>query len=842
MVGRTPSPSRCRREPWCHGTAPHTRDFGVHDHECHVWPLEQGGRFVLVCVEGVFSKPAFFTKRFLIWQLAQGPMLALASASLAAPAGSKHTNAPECSQPAEESHGCSWPSNVHGYALIVKYGAKIEIEESNMGVAVGGQMYSEKDKLTIGSDKSAATSFVDSTEDYDSPAGWRWMSGICKSTGIPFNWTHFETMASNAVPSGDCNGRRVLVVDQGGEYDTTGADANEYSVDDFKCEDGSLPLTDEGSKTLVIFKGAGSVTLTRGDSDAAGCDDLCAEFGPTVLAPFAHVQLDGFVGHVDGRIIARSLGSTGTYEGVSLHGNGFTEDPTCDATKSDEASLEYVPPAEDAEPADPQAPASHPKGFAVDDSAVPTTAAGIPLAPAYVHVDFDASASAPGAVALAVPAAKGGQFSVPPEKTEAGVPLAPAYVHVIFDADTFDSMAGGAAADASAADAEAPAPAADTDAPRWWAAGAVAPAPGADAVPPVPMIAKGAAPPVPVIAAGAAPPVPEIAADAAPSVPAADAPAPAADAVAPAPAAGAEPVLPVTKANAAAPAADEVAPAPAADEAAPEPAADAVAPAPADDAAAALEAPAKADPVYDDPFITALSGTSYFMQGVGAFDYAKVGNVRVQVYMCPFAPCDEKMKANGECLTYISFLAVKTNEHTAVLRGVGKSQLTVDGNPVQEYDSHGLSIMNLRKGLGDPALRTNHNDDRDCRRANGDDACSSKGWSIVTPEMTLTVGVAGPFEQGWLNEEVSDRSFTLEASHVANPEQVQGLLNLDAAVPGLAATTLLPEQTEPTKVMNVAQQGVIFSSVLMSAAGAQCGTASPLNLLPKTTPKEEVAP
>ena len=225
------------------------------------------------------------------------------------------------------------------------------------------------------------------------------------------------------------------------------------------------------------------------------------------------------------------------------------------------------------------------------------------------------------------------------------------------------------------------------------------------------------------------------------------------------------------------------------------------------------------------------------MQGVGAFDYAKVGTVQVQVYLCPFAPCDEKMQANGECLTYISLLAVKTPEHTAELRGASnsQSQLSVDGNPVPEFDSRGLSIMSLRNGHVDPSQRTNHNDDHACRQAKGDGSCTSGGWSIVTPEMRLTVGMSGPFEQGWLKEEVSDRIFSLEASQVVHPEQVEGLLNLDATATGPAGATLLPEQTVPMQVQNVAENEVIFSSVLMLAAGAECGAASPVNLLPKNT-------
>ena len=64
------------------------------------------------------------------------------------------------------------------------------------------------------------------------------------------------------------------------------------------------------------------------------------------------------------------------------------------------------------------------------------------------------------------------------------------------------------------------------------------------------------------------------------------------------------------------------------------------------------------------------------MHGTGVYDYASSGDVESQVYLCPFAPCTEKMMAKGECLTFIQAVAVKTPKHNLVFRS---DSLYVDG-------------------------------------------------------------------------------------------------------------------------------------------------------------------
>ena len=61
--------------------------------------------------------------------------------------------------------------------------------------------------------------------------------------------------------------------------------------------------------------------------------------------------------------------------------------------------------------------------------------------------------------------------------------------------------------------------------------------------------------------------------------------------------------------------------------------------------------------------------------------------------------------------------------------------------------------------------------------------CSSNQWTLTTPEVVISVGVIGPFEEGYLREEVSTRTFNLDVQPVgkaaASPAIVQGIINGD---------------------------------------------------------------
>jgi hypothetical protein len=191
---------------------------------------------------------------------------------------------------------------------------------------------------------------------------------------------------------------------------------------------------------------------------------------------------------------------------------------------------------------------------------------------------------------------------------------------------------------------------------------------------------------------------------------------------------------------------------------------------------------------YDDPHVQTLSGKSFFMHGVGTYEYASLGGVQSQVYMCPFAPCTKEMMRAGECFTYIMGLAVKTNKHKIVLMG---SSVTVDGKEMTMGSWEGgmsdIPFAIMPVGMHPPSSitkRTNHEDLRGCLPDSSTDAwlwhnCTKAGWDIVTSELSLNVGVLGPFEKGWLKEEVGSRTFNLGVSQVRESSKVRGLINGD---------------------------------------------------------------
>merc|ERR1740130_1038707 len=223
---------------------------------------------------------------------------------------------------------------------------------------------------------------------------------------------------------------------------------------------------------------------------------------------------------------------------------------------------------------------------------------------------------------------------------------------------------------------------------------------------------------------------------------------------------------------------------------------------------------------FDDPHISTLSGERYFMHGVGVFEYASSGDVVSQVYMCPFAPCTEPMMGRGECLTFISAVAIRTAEHTVILRG---SSLNLDGldqkGVADGVVHHSKAFVVKAKGDSQaPAPRVNHKVLRNCHQAGQTDAqwlwhnCTKQGGSVTTNELTIDMGVIGPYEEGWLKEGVSDRTFNLEVTGVKNGKNVRGLINGDHNG-------------------YVAPAGVIFPERLKAHMDQQCGVGKHMQMV-----------
>ena len=257
--------------------------------------------------------------------------------------------------------------------------------------------------------------------------------------------------------------------------------------------------------------------------------------------------------------------------------------------------------------------------------------------------------------------------------------------------------------------------------------------------------------------------------------------------------------------------------------------------------------------VFDDPHVKTLSGKRYFMHGVGVFDYASSGSVKTQVYMCPFAPCTNEMMQNGECVTYVQAVAIKTQNHLVVMRN---NRINVDGQDRKYEELVELQEMTIRQtGSGravDVRPRVDHDILAGCHRPEVAekepspsagkvwDNCTTVEWSVVTPAMKIDIGVIGPFESGWLKERASDRTFNIEISDVKREATMQGLINGDRNnyfVPAppqyeYYTGTLKPVHPDATEVTGptVPAEEVIFPRELMMLMDGQCGKAQQIRL------------
>lgn len=187
---------------------------------------------------------------------------------------------------------------------------------------------------------------------------------------------------------------------------------------------------------------------------------------------------------------------------------------------------------------------------------------------------------------------------------------------------------------------------------------------------------------------------------------------------------------------------------------------------------------------FDDPHVKTLSGKKFFMHGVGVYDYASFGSTTTQVYLCPFARCSAEMMKKGTCLTFISAVAVKTPGHLLVVSG---DSLLVDGTERKAEPSFvSDEIKVASEGFGKPRARIAHDKLADCHEVGKkEDArwlygnCTDMRRTITSPDLSLDIGVVGPFEKGWLIEEVSDRTFNIEVTGTPEPEHVRGIINGD---------------------------------------------------------------
>ena len=256
---------------------------------------------------------------------------------------------------------------------------------------------------------------------------------------------------------------------------------------------------------------------------------------------------------------------------------------------------------------------------------------------------------------------------------------------------------------------------------------------------------------------------------------------------------------------------------------------------------------------YDDTHVTTLSGTRMFMHGVGVFEYASVGELfRSQVYICPVANCTAAMVTAGDCVTFISAVAVKTPNRTIVFHS---NTVTIDGKERKIDEAHKVASPDLSittmGSAGTWRPRIEHDKLASCSdKVPKMQNCSAVGWVLETPDLTLNVAAVGPFEKGWLREEASNRTFNIDLAAVrTNGKEVRGIINGDkngffkpaGDAPVGAANALQPELWTEATASPVLAGSEIFPLELKVHMDARCGLPQELQATKKLRAKSPAA-
>lgn len=213
--------------------------------------------------------------------------------------------------------------------MIVRRDASIAAHNVYRGLAIGG-MLTDGSPLAHGMVNSnfEGTSYVGS---FPPSTSWtkQWQFDNLKiGEPLPFTWSSFESIANAQSESRTYSPNFQVFVEDQGTADIR-VDSTRY-LDEEPFMRGA-PQGEDNGMTLVVFKGSGTIFLegTKGATAAR-------QFGPTVLAPFAKVVVDGSAGFVDGVIIALSLSYTGdSADQVQFHGDMYQGPVQCNCESSD---------------------------------------------------------------------------------------------------------------------------------------------------------------------------------------------------------------------------------------------------------------------------------------------------------------------------------------------------------------------------------------------------------------------------------------------------------------------------------------------------------------------------
>merc|ERR1712224_959129 len=171
---------------------------------------------------------------------------------------------------------CEWPEGALDFSLVVEGTARVGSHSHYKGLAIGKLLVdaSPNEDATIDRTKSYVKRFARSR----GKPRWNFNGGLFKGADLPFSWAAFERFAeclgrqAQWLSTGPglqrirhSQGYQIIVLDQG-------ASARTYSMDK---EIGLSPGSqgEDNGKTLVVFTGTGTVTLTK--------NRYGRQFGPT---------------------------------------------------------------------------------------------------------------------------------------------------------------------------------------------------------------------------------------------------------------------------------------------------------------------------------------------------------------------------------------------------------------------------------------------------------------------------------------------------------------------------------------------------------------------------------
>jgi hypothetical protein len=198
------------------------------------------------------------------------------------------------------------------WAVITRDDAVIHAHETYSNIAVGGDLIDGTPTATGniggmayvgGTVKDGRFNFCTKGAEFGCVSS---SEAEFKSLSEVVDFEHFEWLAQH-LDSSSNGDYRVVVKTSGGTF----------STEDFNA----LSEEDNGS-TLAVFNTDEDVHINMKTNGR--------KFGPSILAPFSKVIVNGDVGFIDGFVVAKSLDGDGSnLGGLQLHGDGYSGPLEC---------------------------------------------------------------------------------------------------------------------------------------------------------------------------------------------------------------------------------------------------------------------------------------------------------------------------------------------------------------------------------------------------------------------------------------------------------------------------------------------------------------------------------